>query len=114
MDSGWGKSDMKYTKLLGIRRPKKFFEEVYGWLRLRMEWDLWRDLSPLMARSSSKGCTFHELNVLFRHIVRHQPKYVLELGAGISTVVLAHAAKKVRRSGAPCTVISMEENSILP
>ena len=101
---------MKYTKFRGIRRPQKFFDEVCGWLRLRLEWALWRDLAPLMVKSSSKGCTFHELDVLYRHIVRHRPKYVLELGAGISTVVLAHAAEKVRRTGAPCTIISMEEN----
>jgi len=63
-----------------------------------------------MAKSSSTGCTYYELNLLHRYVVQHRPEYVLELGAGVSTVVLAHAAREVRKTGALCSIISMEES----
>lgn len=77
---------------------------------MRLERDLWRDLRPALEGSSSTGCTFHELNLLFQHIVQNRPVWVLELGAGISTIVLGHAAKRVKKRGSPCTIVSMEED----
>jgi hypothetical protein len=38
------------------------------------------------------------------------PREVLELGAGISTIVLGHAAKLLRQRGKPCHIVSMEES----
>ena len=69
------------------------------------------DMSEMFRRSASTGCTYHELGTLYRHIVTRKPRYVLELGSGISTLVLAHAAKVVRDQGGACKVISMEEDS---
>ena len=101
---------MKHPQLKSVKRLPRYLREMYAGWRLRSEKALWRDLEPVLAASTSTGCTYYELLVLFKHIVRRRPAYVLELGAGISTVVLAHAALKVRARGLPCTIVSMEEN----
>ncbi len=101
---------MKYPRLNSINRIPRYLQEKYGWWQLRNERLLWRDLAPLFGVSASKGCTFYELLILFKHIVRKRPAYVLELGAGISTVVLGHAALRVRAMGLPCTIVSLEED----
>lgn len=59
--------------------------------------------------SPSTGCNYAELAVLYYHIRRFRPTEVLELGSGLSTVVMAHAALRNSVSGAPCFVTSMEE-----
>jgi len=102
---------MKYTLHRSIRRaPTRCLSDIYGWLRLRGHPALWGDIAKITSRSHSVGCSYHDLSVLYRHVVRHRPAYVLELGAGVSTLVLAHAAREVRDRGFPCTIVSMEEH----
>ena len=85
--------------------------QMRGWLSLQGNRDLCADMAELFRRSASTGCTYHELGTLYRHIIRHRPRHVLELGSGMSTLVLAHAARLVRDQGGECQVISMEEDS---
>jgi hypothetical protein len=85
--------------------------QIAGWWTLRGNPDLRHDLAEMFRRSASTGCTYHELGVLYQHIVSKKPRFVLELGCGVSTLVLAHAAKLVRDQGGECHVISMEEDS---
>jgi hypothetical protein len=104
---------MKYPKFRAIRGRgdfSRFLQEVMAKQRLRGDRALWKDLRPVLDRSSSRGCTFYELHLLYDYIVQHRPRYVLELGAGVSTIVLGHAALRVRQSGLPCTIVSMEES----
>jgi hypothetical protein len=49
--------------------------------------------------------------MLYRHVVETRPAEVLELGSGISTIVLGYAAKRVRTKGQPCRITSMEEDA---
>lgn len=76
--------------------------------RLQADRELWAVLDPICKASSSTGCTFHEMYMLYAHILKHKPKHVLELGPGVSTIVMGYAAKKLRDSGLPCQVVAME------
>ncbi len=44
-------------------------------------------------------------------MLRLRPKYVLELGSGLSSIVLGYAAKRLSESGSPCVVHSWEESA---
>lgn len=66
-----------------------------------------RDLVAYQERTKSTGCSYTDFAELYTTIRRLKPRYVLELGTGMSTVVIAHALKE---NGAG-TVISMEENA---
>jgi hypothetical protein len=101
---------MKYPNLRRFWKLQRLVGETAGWLQLRSVHDLWRALSRAADESASTGCTFYELNVLYQQIVRSKPSKVLELGSGISTIVMGFAAKHVTASGNPCTVVSMEES----
>ncbi|MFO1089944.1 MAG: class I SAM-dependent methyltransferase [Hyphomicrobiales bacterium] len=84
--------------------------EWRGWLSLRLNGKLYSDLQQMLKQSTSTGCTYFELGLLYREILKTKPKRVLELGSGVSTLVLAHAARKLQRSGHECHVVSMEES----
>jgi len=80
---------------------------AYLWSRPR----LWRELQNASKVSPSTGCNYAELTTLHRAILRKKPEHVLELGSGISTIVIADAALKVRSYLQMCSVTSMEESS---
>ena len=85
-------------------------DEWRGWWLLRSDHTLWRGLEPILDRSSSTGCTFHELATLYQHVVTYRPTEILELGAGISTIVLGYAAKQICDGGGACHLTSLEES----
>lgn len=101
---------MKYPKYERMSRLRKYLQEVRGMRKLRADKALWAVLDPICQASSSTGCTFHELYLLYSHILSKKPRYVLELGAGVSTVVMGYAAKKLRQNGGECLIVAMEDS----
>lgn len=57
-------------------------------------------------KSPSTGCSYSDYWLLYSHITRNKPHEVLELGSGISTVILAIAAKETGST----RITSMEES----
>lgn len=72
--------------------------------KLKQDKNLWSFLSTIDAKST--GCSMNDYWVLYSYILREKPVEVLELGSGISTVVMAHALQK-NGSG---NITSMEES----
>lgn len=68
--------------------------------------DVWRYLGAYLEKSVSTGCDYVDYLALYRHIRTHKPGWVLELGTGASTVVIAYALKE-NGSG---KVVSMEDH----
>ncbi len=91
--------------------PLKSYAENRALKRLKNDPTMWQSVEEILLHSESTGCTFYELEVLYRHITEHKPALVLELGSGVSTIVMGYAAKKVRDLGMPCTIVSMEESA---
>lgn len=52
---------------------------------------LWALLNKYLKQSPSTGCSYSDYLALYNHIRVHKPKEVLELGTGVSTVVIAQA-----------------------
>ncbi len=67
---------------------------------------MWRYVGAYLEQSVSTGCDYVDYLALYNHIRKHKPGYVLELGTGVSTVVIAYALQE-NGSG---TVISMEDH----
>jgi hypothetical protein len=80
---------------------------IYFWRRP----SLFRVIRNAIKVSPSTGCNFAELEELHRTVVRDKPARVLELGSGLSTLVLAHAAMEGSSQGARIEVVSMDEHS---
>jgi len=68
--------------------------------------DMWRYVGPYLEKSVSTGCDYVDYLALYNHVRKHKPQYVLELGTGVSTVVLAYALRENRHG----MVVSMEDN----
>jgi hypothetical protein len=77
---------------------------------LMMRPDLWRDLREYQQLSRSTGCSHGDYWELYQTTRRLKPAEVLECGAGISTVAIAHALKKNSDEGHPGRVTTMEEH----
>lgn len=56
--------------------------------------------------SPSTGCSYSDYWLLYSYVIRNRPKEVLELGSGISTVLLAFAARETKAT----RITSMEES----
>ena len=102
---------MKPIRLFRKNRPRpvQFLKDLVAYLRLRADSDFWETLEPVFDRSSSTGCDYSELLKIHRHVLRHRPTAILELGSGVSTVVIAHAVKRLAAGGHVCRFVSMEE-----
>jgi hypothetical protein len=101
---------MKYVRLRNLWQVRRFVGELRARRRLQTETAMWSGLAPILKRSASVGCTFYELDVLYHHIVEHRPEWILELGSGISTIVMGYAANQVRAGGRQCTIVSLEQH----
>jgi hypothetical protein len=67
-------------------------------------------LDACLAQTRSTGCSYGDYWRLYRHVRRHQPVEVLELGGGVSTVVLAVALRDNEAEGrTKGRLTSMEE-----
>jgi hypothetical protein len=71
-----------------------------------------RDLRLARKFSPSTGCNAFELAQLHLRARRKSSKNILELGSGVSTLVLAHACWLNNRRGVGARVISMEESPL--
>lgn len=68
-------------------------------------------LEDTIEKSNSTGCSLVDYYTLYKHIITYRPSYILELGCGISTVVLAGATKFVHKKyGTKPQLISMEQS----
>jgi hypothetical protein len=85
-----------------------YLKDVYARRQLQADQDFWRCLSPIFSNSMSTGCDFYELWMLYKYVLKAKPKCILELGSGVSTVVIAYAIKKENYS---CKFVSMEESA---
>jgi len=67
---------------------------------------MWRCVGAYLEQSVSTGCDYVDYLALYNHVRKYKPQYVLELGTGVSTVVLAYA---LRENGGG-KVVSMEDH----
>jgi predicted O-methyltransferase YrrM len=69
--------------------------------RLRAHAELWAHIAEYSRASAVAGASYSDYWTLYEQVRRHKPVEVLELGTGISTVVLAQALIDNQRDGAP-------------
>ena len=80
--------------------------------RLRANGELWGLMLAYAGGSDVTGVSHSDYLTLYEQVRQHKPREVLELGTGISTVVLAHALRENERTGLPAgRVTSMEEDA---
>ncbi len=77
---------------------------------IRRQEPLWTLLSDYLRRTHSTGCSYSDYWELFRTIRRLKPRRVLELGTGVSTVVIGCALLANREEGYDGSCVSMEED----
>lgn len=97
-------------KILRKEVLRGFQMELVGLLYFRSKPQLWAEISHALRVSPSTGCNFAELHCLHSEILRIRPSNVLELGSGLSTIVLADAAMRLRLRNRNCSVTSLEES----
>lgn len=73
--------------------------------KLRCNAELFADLTTYLEKTQSTSCSYSDLAVLYTHVRSLRPHTILELGTGVSTLVIAHALK-LNGGG---VVVSMEE-----
>jgi hypothetical protein len=103
---------MKNPRLYRKRRlaPVLYLKDLYARRRLQADPDFWRCLSPIFSNSISTGCDFYELWTLYQHVRKTRPKCILELGSGVSTIVMAYAIHSLENENYSCVFVSMEES----
>ncbi len=74
--------------------------------------DLWLELNDYLAKSVSTGCEFGDYLILYESIKKYKPKFVLECGSGVTTVVISQALLENSKEGNPGKVVSLEENEM--
>ncbi len=80
--------------------------------KLRKMPALWADIGHYVAISSATGASMSDYLTLYEEVRRLKPVEVLELGTGVSTVVLVHALMANAAEGLPMgRVTSMEESA---
>lgn len=71
---------------------------------------LWDALVAAHKSSRSIGITTFEAAAMYTAVLQLKPRYVLELGSGLSSIVLGYAAKRLTEAGNFCEVHSWEES----
>lgn len=92
-------------------RISNYIKDIYAQWRIKSDKELWHVLEPVILKSTSTGCDYSELWVLDRHFRKARPSAILELGSGISTVVIANAVRALAKQGHVCRFVSMEESA---
>jgi hypothetical protein len=87
-----------------------YLKDLFCEWRIKSDKQLWLVLEPVILKSTSTGCDYSELWVLNRHVRKARPSAILELGSGISTVVITNAVRSLAREGHSCRFVSMEES----
>ena len=79
---------------------------------LRAMPELWDMMREVAGASAVTGASYSDYLTLFEQVRTHRPREILECGTGISTVVLAYAARLNAADGAPAArVTSMEDDA---
>jgi len=55
---------------------------------------LWKVLTDYINRLSSRGCSYSDYWVLYQYVRKNKPKEILELGTGVTTIVMAYALEE--------------------
>ena len=74
--------------------------------------ELWKIIQHMHQKSFSTGCEYSDLFELYKLICNGDYRFILELGSGISTAVVAYAIKNKNYYAKKPVFISMEENII--
>ena len=81
-------------------------------VRLKAMSELWSDIQHYIEKSSATGASMSDYLTLYEEVRRLKPVEVLELGTGVSTVILVRALMDNAAEGAPMgRVTSMEESA---
>jgi hypothetical protein len=72
---------------------------------------MWTHVERARTEAWSVGLTLPEFYFLYTLVLRQRPRYILELGSGISSIVLGFAALRLTDEGSPCTVHTYEESA---
>ena len=81
-------------------------------IRLKAMPELWSDIQHYIEKSSATGASMSDYLTLYDEVRRLKPIEVLELGTGVSTVILVRALLDNAAEGAPMgRVTSMEESA---
>ncbi len=70
---------------------------------------LWSELKNYQAKSKSTGCSWSDLWILYKTVRERKPKDILELGPGVSTLVMSYALMENEKEGFPGKITAMEE-----
>lgn len=81
-------------------------------IALRKNPELWQIIQYMLQKSSSTGCEYSDLFELYKIIYHGDYRFILELGSGISTAVVAYAIKNKNNHTRKPLFVSMEENVI--
>lgn len=73
---------------------------------------LWEALLEAHGNSKSTGITGFQAAALYTAVLKFRPRLVLELGAGLSSIVLGFAAMRLTNLGFSCEVHSWEESEV--
>jgi len=79
---------------------------------LRNNSELWNIIQYMLHKSSSTGCEYSDLFELYKLICHGDYRFILELGSGVSTAVVAYAIKNKNYFTRKPVFISMEENMV--
>ena len=78
---------------------------------VRMPRELRGMLRDALEATGSTGCSIWELQRLHASILDERPRAAIELGSGVSTLVLAYAARSLALRGDRCRLVSMEQSA---
>ena len=85
------------------KKAKKFIENIK---------ELKNHLNLLNDKSNSTGVQYKDHQLLYESVLKYKPKYVLELGSGVSSTTIAYALKINKElHNIDGKLISLEENS---
>ena len=93
---------------LGFLRAKPRSEML---AHLRTPRELRRMLKDALAATGSTGCSIWELQQLRRSLLHERPRHAVELGSGVSTLVLAFAVRELQQQGHECRFVSLEQSA---
>ena len=91
-----------YMRIINEKNSQKKFEKIDNGV-------LNNEIKNLLAKSDSTGCEYSDYVTLWNNLNQIKPKYILELGSGITSVIIAYYIK-TRCVGEKIKFISMEEN----
>ena len=104
-------TEHKHTMRKGslLKRGRKELFDALGQVRLKRKSALWMRMLEVGALTVSTGCNYREYWWLYNFVVTRRPRYILECGAGISTIVIGFAIRELSLQGhEPPRLISME------